>query len=59
MRGCAAARLRDLREAGFVDLQRPQGYGLAPLGRELQTQFLPLYRFAERWAVSQRAGSKA
>ncbi len=43
------ARLSELRAAGFVDLAPEGGYGLTALGRELQDNFLPLYRFAERW----------
>jgi DNA-binding HxlR family transcriptional regulator len=44
------ARLSDLREAGFVELAQSGGYGLTATGRELQENFLPLYRFAERWS---------
>jgi len=43
------ARLSELREAGLVELLAAGGYGLTGLGRELQENFLPLYRFAERW----------
>ena len=46
------ARLSELREAGFVELLAAGGYGLTGLGRELQENFLPLYRFAERWSKS-------
>jgi DNA-binding HxlR family transcriptional regulator len=46
------ARLSELREAGFVELLPASGYGLTGLGRELQENFLPLYRFAERWSKS-------
>jgi len=42
-------RLKELREAGFVALGEAGGYGLTPLGRELNETFLPLHRFAERW----------
>lgn len=49
------ARLSELREAGFIDLAPEGGYGLTPLGRDLQETFLPLHRFAERW--SRRASS--
>ena len=49
------ARLSELREAGFVDLAPEGGYGLTALGRELQDNFLPLYRFAERWRKSPSA----
>ena len=44
------ARLNDLRGAGFVSLDRPAGYGLTPLGRELLQRFLPLQIFADQWA---------
>jgi DNA-binding HxlR family transcriptional regulator len=44
------ARLSELREAGFVTLADGGGYGLTALGRELQDNFLPLHRFAERWS---------
>jgi DNA-binding HxlR family transcriptional regulator len=43
------ARLKDLREAGFVELGEA-GYGLTSLARELNATFLPLHRFAERWS---------
>jgi DNA-binding HxlR family transcriptional regulator len=46
------ARLSELREAGLVELLAAGGYGLTGLGRELQENFLPLYRFAERWSKS-------
>jgi DNA-binding HxlR family transcriptional regulator len=42
-------RLKELREAGFVDLGEAGGYALTPLGKELSAQVMPLYRFAERW----------
>jgi DNA-binding HxlR family transcriptional regulator len=44
------ARLKELREAGFVELGESGGYGLTALGRELNETFLPLHRFAERWS---------
>ena len=43
------SRLSELREAGFIELVAAGGYGLTGLGRELQENFLPLHRFAERW----------
>jgi DNA-binding HxlR family transcriptional regulator len=42
-------RLKELREAGFVELGDAGGYGLTPLGRELNARSLPLYHFAEKW----------
>ena len=43
-------RLKELREAGFVELGEAGGYGLTPLARELNATFLPLHHFAERWS---------
>ena len=43
-------RLKDMREAGFVDLGDGGGYGLTPLGQELKETFMPLTHFAERWS---------
>jgi DNA-binding HxlR family transcriptional regulator len=43
-------RLSELRQAGFVELERDSGYQLTASGRELQESFLPLYRFAGRWS---------
>ena len=48
-------RLNDLRAAGFVDLERPGGYALTALGRELLTRFLPLQAFADTWARDRQA----
>ena len=48
------ARLSELREAGLVELVPGDGYRLTALGRELNENFLPLHRFAERW--SKRGG---
>ena len=47
------ARLSDLRQANLVELIPGDGYRLTALGRELQENFLPLYRFAERWSQRQ------
>jgi DNA-binding HxlR family transcriptional regulator len=46
------ARLSELRQAGFVELIPSSGYRLTAMGRELQDNFLPLHRFAERWSKS-------
>ena len=43
-------RLTELREAGLLELVTGDGYRLTALGRELTETFLPLHRFAERWA---------
>ena len=42
-------RLKELREAGFIELVPASGYGLTEMGRELLVTLLPLHRFAERW----------
>lgn len=47
------ARINELREGGIVEL-RAEGYALTPLGRELLEAFIPLYRFAGRWADALR-----
>jgi DNA-binding HxlR family transcriptional regulator len=43
-------RLTELREAGLVELEPGDGYRLTGLGKELMENFVPLHRFAERWA---------
>jgi DNA-binding HxlR family transcriptional regulator len=43
-------RLKELREAGFVELSEAGGYGLTALGRELSEKFMPLHHFAEKWS---------
>jgi DNA-binding HxlR family transcriptional regulator len=43
-------RLKELREAGFIELGEGGGYGLTALGRELGQTFMPLHHFAERWS---------
>jgi Mn-dependent DtxR family transcriptional regulator len=43
-------RLKELREAGFVELGETGGYALTSLGRELAAQVMPLHRFAEKWS---------
>ncbi len=48
------ARLTDLREAGFVELDPAGGYSLTDSARELHGTFLPLHHFAERWKKAQR-----
>jgi len=44
------ARLSELRDAGFIELASAGGYRLTGLGKDLAENFLPLYRFAERWS---------
>jgi DNA-binding HxlR family transcriptional regulator len=48
-------RLKELREAGFIELAPANGYGLTELGRELLETLLPLHRFAERWGKQEQA----
>jgi len=43
-------RLKELREADFIELGDGGGYSLTPLGRELSEKFMPLLQFAERWS---------
>ena len=43
-------RLKELREAGLIEPNDGDGYGLSDRGRDLTAQFLPLHRFAENWA---------
>ncbi len=43
-------RLSELRQAGLIELAPASGYRLTGLGKELQENFLPLHRFAERWS---------
>ncbi|MEQ9143730.1 MAG: helix-turn-helix domain-containing protein [Parvibaculaceae bacterium] len=43
------ARLKMLREALFVETT-DAGYVLTPLGQELQAEFLPLTKWADKWA---------
>ena len=43
-------RLKELREAGFVDLGEAGGYALTPLGKELAAHVMPLHWFAEKWS---------
>jgi DNA-binding HxlR family transcriptional regulator len=50
------ARLGDLRQAGFVELEPAGGYRLTDLGKELFGTFLPLHHFAERWKKHRPTG---
>ena len=43
-------RLRELREAGLVELREGEGYGLTSAARELSELLLPLDAWAQRWA---------
>lgn len=49
------ARLSELRSAGFIELKPAGGYGLTAMGKELNENFLPLHRFAERWSKGKEA----
>ena len=48
-------RLRELREAGVVDLQAGGGYVLTADGAALGALLLPLHRWAEAWGRRQQA----
>jgi DNA-binding HxlR family transcriptional regulator len=48
------ARVRELRDAGFVALAATGGYYLTPIGRELLEATGELYGFAERWARARK-----
>ncbi|MCY1550035.1 HxlR-like helix-turn-helix [compost metagenome] len=48
------SRVNELRAAGII-ASRDNGYSLTPLGEELSAAFLPLYRFAGKWADSLEA----
>ena len=52
-------RLRELREAGVVELQEGGGYVLTAEGRTLGTLLVPLNAWAERWARRPRARGSA
>jgi DNA-binding HxlR family transcriptional regulator len=43
-------RLKELREANFIELGDGGGYALTAWGRELSEKLLPLHQFAERWS---------
>lgn len=43
-------RLRELRAGKLVDLDDERGYTLSARGVELVDKFLPIVRWAERWA---------
>lgn len=42
-------RLRELRDAGIVELQEPAGYALTRHGRQLFEALQPLQRWADQW----------
>jgi DNA-binding HxlR family transcriptional regulator len=44
------ARLRELREAGVVELSSPHGYRMTPMGSALLLALAPLDRWAKAWA---------
>ncbi len=44
------ARLRELREAGILKLQEPDGYARTAIAKELGEILLPLNDWAKRWA---------
>ena len=44
------ARLKELREAGILELQEPGGYALTPAGAELGKHLLRLDAWSKKWA---------
>jgi DNA-binding HxlR family transcriptional regulator len=42
-------RLREMREAGIVQLEEPSGYALTRSGQQLLEALMPLQRWAEQW----------
>lgn len=42
-------RLREMRDAGIVELEEPGGYTLTRPGRQLLEALLPLQRWSEHW----------
>jgi len=44
-------RLRELRDAGIVQLERGEGYTLTPDGAQLYRALTPLTQWAGRWAT--------
>ena len=46
-------RLKMLREASLAEAS-DNGYQLTTLGEELQTEFSPLYNWAEKWATERK-----
>lgn len=46
------SRLKELRDAGIVVLQKGEGYGLTELGIELLISLRPLAQWADQWAKS-------
>lgn len=49
--GALNARLKGLREAGFVALAAGRGFHLTESGRTLLRHLLPLYKWAEQWVA--------
>ncbi len=51
-------RLRELRDAGVVEQERGEGYGLTPEGRALLDALKPLSAWADRWSARATAGNR-
>lgn len=47
-------RLRELREAGILELREPDGYAQTPIAEELGEILIPLDKWAKRWARQTR-----
>jgi DNA-binding HxlR family transcriptional regulator len=43
-------RLRELREAGIIELRAPEGYAPTAVAEELGEILIPLDNWAKRWA---------
>jgi len=48
------ARLRELREAGILELREPEGYAPTALAESLGEILIPLDDWAKRWARQKR-----
>jgi len=51
------ARLRELRDAGIVELGEAEGYRATPIAEELREILVPLDEWAKRWARREAAQS--
>jgi len=47
-------RLRELREAGILELREPDGYAPTPIAEDLGEILIPLDNWAKRWARQTR-----
>jgi DNA-binding HxlR family transcriptional regulator len=49
------ARLRELRDAGILELSEAEGYRVTPIAEELGEILVPLDEWAKRWARREAA----